>query len=150
MDFNEIIANIEKELAELKRINETLIKENTLLKNRMNISTESNSSSLLSIEHVFWNVIYPGKKGQARNYAYRALKEYGCVLLKDIHTENLVEMYKAKKIGVASLAFIVAVLKHYSIDIEIPYRVLSINILEFEQHLERTERVVTFYEQLNP
>ena len=78
----------------------------------MNISTEYSPSSLLSIEHVFCNVIYPGIKGQARNYAYRALMEYVCVLLKDINTENLVEMYKAKKIGIASLAFIVAVLKH--------------------------------------
>ena len=146
MDFNEIIANIEKELAELKRINETLIKENTLLKTRMNISTEFNPSSLLTIEHVFWNVIYPGRKGQARNYAYRALMEYGCELLKDINEKNLVEMYKAKKIGSASLAFIVAVLKHYSIDIEIPFRVLNINREEFEHHIRCTESIVTFYE----
>ena len=149
MDFNEIIANIEKELAELKRINETLIKENTLLKTRMNISnisTESNSSSLLSIEHVFYNVIYVGRKGQARNYAYRALMEYGCVLLKDINEKNLAEMYKSKKIGIASLAFIVAILKHYSIDIEIPFYVLNIKRLEFEQYLRRTENAVTFFE----
>lgn len=146
MDFNEIIANIEKELAELKRINDTLTKENTLLKNRMNISTESNSSSLLSIEHVFYDVIYVGRKGQARNYAYRALMEYGCILLKDINEKNLAEMYKAKKIGIVSLAFIVAILKHYSIDIEIPFYALNIKRLEFEQHLRRTESAVTFYE----
>ena len=135
-------------MAELKRINETLIKENTLLKTRMNISnisTESNSSSLLSIEHVFYNVIYVGRKGQARNYAYSALMEYGCVLLKDINEKNLAEMYKSKKIGIASLAFIVAVLKHYSIDIEIPCRVLSINREEFESHIRVTESVVEFY-----
>ena len=113
--------------------------------NISNISTESNSSSLLSIEHVFYNVIYVGRKGQARNYAYRALMEYGCVLLKDINEKNLAEMYKSKKIGIASLAFIVAVLKHYSIDIEIPCRVLSINREEFESHIRVTESVVEFY-----
>ena len=145
MDFNEIIANIEKDLSELKRINETLIKENTLLKNRMNISTES-PSSLLSIEHVFYKDIpYVGYKGQARNYAYRALTEYGCVFLKDINEKNLAELYKTKKIGIASLAFIVAVLKHYSIDIEIPTFALNINKLEFERHIRITENIVSSY-----
>lgn len=111
----------------------------------MNISTECNPSSLLTIEHVFWNVIHPGKKGQAKNYAYSALMEYGCVLLKDINEKNLVEMYKTKKIGIVSLAFIVAVLKHYSIDIEIPCHGLSINRENFESYIRVTESVVEFY-----
>ena len=139
MDFNEIIANIERELAELKRINETLIKENTLLKNGMSISS-------LSIEYVFYRAIDSGKKGQARNYAYRALINYGCVFLTDINEKNLVEMYKAKKIRIASLGFIVAVLKHYSINIEIPCHVLSINRDSLEYSIRSTEYIVKFYQ----
>ena len=146
MDFNEIIANIERELAELNRINETLREENTLLKNGMNISTEGSHSSL-SIEHAFYDAMHAGRKGQARNNAYRVLMEYNCVFLADINEKILAKMYReADRFGIPSLAFIVVVLKHYSINIEIPFNALSINRELFERKIEFTERCVVFYE----
>lgn len=143
MDFNEIIANVERELAELKRINEELRKENILLKNGMNSSIEENKVSL-SIEHVFYDVIYVGKKGMSRNLAYKALTEYGCVWMDDINEEKLTKIYKDGAMGVRSLAFVVTVLRHYSMNVKIPYSDLKINKNDFEAYIKSAEQSIKF------
>lgn len=123
-NFDEIIANIQKELLELKEINLSLREENTSLRKQLGMLA-SNDNDELSLEDAFDHFEVKNDTGNMKKRAYNTLMRagYGSYGRKDImqfEGMSAYELLAIRNMGNNLLAIIIVMLEHFGVSIEIP------------------------------
>lgn len=118
-DFNAIIENIEKELLELKKINQFLMEENTTLRMQLAMPIQKDNDEL-SIEEMLEQFYVKDDSHGIQARLKLLLKRGGFKVVGDFRGKNIYELLKIRGTGPVMHAIIIIVLEHYGIDIEIP------------------------------
>ena len=114
-NFESIIASIEEELKELRKINRNLYQENIGLKNRLALFTGS-EYAFVSVDDAFAS-ISSKYNGKSIGRAYNAVKNHGYENICDLQG---VKFYEWKGVGDDTATVIALVLEHYGIRPAIP------------------------------
>lgn len=116
-NFDEIIANIQKELLELKEINNSLREENASLRKQIGISARNDD---LSLENVFNNFSLKNDASGLKTATRSSLCRAGCRNLGDFRNESIIYLVKDLHISPSRCAILIVLLEHYNIPIKLP------------------------------
>lgn len=116
-NFDEIIANIQKELLELKEINLSLQEENASLREQLGMPA-SNDNDELSLNEAFGAFYLPdsypdGVRKKTR--AYNVFARAGYKTIGQFKGINLNDLVSTRNCGVCSGAIMVVLLEHFGV-----------------------------------
>lgn len=138
--FDEILKNIEKELSELRAMNQALIEENEMLRQNSNL-TFTNSATDIPIEFV-WQSFDIGYHKRAKASAFLACKKNGIKTISDLKRKTTDELLKTVGVGIASVALLCVVCHHYRVDLQPPTKLKYYP--DFNIYLKGFESVITW------
>ena len=117
--FNKIIENIQKEVLELKEINNTLQKENAYLKKQLGISV-FNSNDILSLEEVFKKFYLEDDFNGQKHRVYSCCIRSGYKNIGDFRDKSIYDLIKLRSAGVGVCSILIVLLEHYDVHIDLP------------------------------
>ena len=118
-DFDEIIANIQKELLELKEINHSLREENVSLKKQLGMSTSNDTDHLLIVD-VFNDFCLIDDHNGTKTALKHGLTRSGYNVIGDFRNKTITDLIKIRSTGSSRCAVLIILLEHYGINIELP------------------------------
>lgn len=119
--FEEIIAHIKEELAELAKINTQLKDENEMLRERLGMPTQRNNVEL-SLEEAFNYFEVADDTVNVKMRAYNTLMRggYGRKSIMQFEGISAYELLAIRNMGFNSLAIIILMMEYFGVSIEIP------------------------------
>lgn len=117
-DFNKILENIEKELAELRKINVELVNENQFLRAKLGMPERCMRNEIL-IRDVFNKFHFNGfDRDELKTRALNVLIRGGNFkTVSDLKGKNITDLLSIRNSGPETCAIIVLVLEHYGVQI---------------------------------
>lgn len=137
--FDEIMANMEREMEELKQINRLLREENERLKELNGID------KCLSVDKAFEG--FHISNIHSKSLALNAIKNHGYTNIYALKNLTVQELFKWPGVGPAIIAIIYIVMEHYGMIMEIPSKALFASPMFLNQLTKRIEdnrKTVTF------
>lgn len=118
-NFNRILKNIEMELAELKKINEELIRENQLLRKQLGMHEKVISDEISIVEAFNHFSITPPVHRGLHARALMVLKRSGYKTVNELEGKTIYDLLSIRNAGIETCAIIVIVLEHYGVQISV-------------------------------
>lgn len=139
-DFDKIIANIQKELLELKEINHSLREENVSLKKQLGMSTSNDTDHLLILD-VFNDFCLIDDHNGTKTALKNGLVRSGYKVIGDFRNKTITDLIKIRSTGSSRCAVLIILLEHYGINIELPD-------LEIFSETDEYKTIQKLYEEL--
>ena len=117
-DFDSIISNIERELKELKEINEVLMKENEFFRNKFGL-LELKKTEDLTLEEVFTHLYINNDTCGLKTKAYVRLNGMGVQRVSDFKRFDFESLINHKQVGALICTAIIIIFEHYGVKIEL-------------------------------
>lgn len=117
--FDKIIVNIQKELLELKEINQSLREENASLRGQLGLSV-INDNDDLSLEKVFNEISLTDDFNGKKTNTFSCCLRSGFHKIGDFRDKSIYDLIKIHGVGANACAILIILLEHYDIHIEIP------------------------------
>ncbi len=117
--FDKIIVNIQKELLELKEINQSLREENASLRGQLGLSV-TNDNDDLSLEKVFNEISLTDDSNGKKTNTFSCCFRSGFHKIGDFRDKSIYDLIKIHGVGANACAILIILLEHYDIHIEIP------------------------------
>ena len=119
--FNSIIANIEKELLELKKINEALREENSFLREQLAMPNKIDNNEEISLEEVFNSFYLKDDSKGLREKTFHSLLQTGKFkVVSDFIGKSIYDLIEIRNARYATWAITIIVIEHYGVRIEVP------------------------------
>lgn len=116
-NFDEIIANIQKELLDLKEINNSLREKNVSLRKQIGISARNDD---LLLENVFSNFVLRNDANGLKTATYHSLGRAGYCNIGDFRNKSIIDLVKDRRISPSRCVILIVLLEHYNIHIKLP------------------------------
>jgi DNA-directed RNA polymerase alpha subunit len=148
-NFDEIIANIQKELLELKEINLSLREENASLREQLGMPA-SNDNDELSLEEAFSNFLfrdYTDTRGKKIG-AYSCLIRAGFRNIGDLRNKSIHDLLRIRGAGASTCAIWIILLEQYGIHIDLPDLESITSIVEYQAIKEIYEELPKLRESM--
>ena len=145
--FNSIIANIEKELLELRKINETLRKENSFLRGKLAMSNKIEDNDEISLAEVFDSFYLQDDSRGLREKTLHSLLQTGeFKIVGDFKGKSIYDFMKTSNARYAMWAVTIVAIEHYGVHIEVP-DLESISEAKERKVIQKVNDAVTKYRQ---
>lgn len=144
-NFNRILENIEMELAELKKINEELIKENQLLRKQLGKHEKVISDEISIVEAFNHFSITPPVANGLHKRALLFLKRSGYKTVNELEGKTIYDLLSIKNLGIETCAIIVIVLEHYGVQISVePKNSMHTKLLKIKEAIVKYKAKIIF------
>lgn len=119
--FSSIVANIERELHELKKINEALREENFFLREQLAMTNKIDDNDKISLGEVFNSFYLKDDSRGLREKTFHSVLQTGeFKVVGDFRGKSIYDLIQIRNARYAMWAITLIVIEHYGVHIEVP------------------------------